>query len=48
MSIDLIKDALPAYAKDIKLNLSTLSQEETLSEQQLWGTFLVSALASRN
>ena len=48
MSIDAIKDALPAYAKDIKLNLSTLSQEETLSEQQLWGTFLVSALASRN
>jgi len=48
MSIDAIKSALPDYAKDIKLNLSSLANDETLNPQQLWGTFLSSALASRN
>lgn len=48
MSLDALKDKLPEYAKDLKLNLSTLAQDETLNEQQLWGTFLVSALAGRN
>ena len=48
MSIDNIKGAMPAYAKDIKLNISSLANDETLNEQQLWGTFVVSALAGRN
>ncbi len=48
MSIEALKNSLPEYAKDIKLNLSTLASEETLDTQKLWGTFLVSALASRN
>ena len=48
MSIEAIKDAIPDYAKDIKLNMSSLANDETLTEQQLWGTFLVSALAGRN
>lgn len=48
MTIDAIKSAMPEYAKDIKLNLSSLANDETLNEQQLWGTFLASALASRN
>ena len=48
MSIDAIKSAMPAYAKDIKLNVSSLSNDETLSPRQLWGTFLVSALACGN
>lgn len=48
MSIDSLKEKLPEYAKDLKLNLSTLSQDETLSTQQLWGTFLATALAGRN
>lgn len=48
MSIDTLKEAMPACAKDIKLNLSSLAQDESLTEQQLWGTFLASALASRN
>lgn len=48
MSIETIKSAIPDYAKDIKLNLSSLSHEETLTSQQLWGTFLASAIASRN
>lgn len=48
MSIDTLKGALPDYARDLKLNLSTLVGEETLTEQQLWGSFVVSAIASRN
>jgi alkyl hydroperoxide reductase subunit D len=48
MSIDTLKNALPDYAKDIKLNLSSLSADESLTPQQLWGCFLASALASRN
>lgn len=48
MSIDNLKERLPEYAKDLKLNLSTLAQEESLNGQQLWGTFLATALAGRN
>ncbi len=48
MSIDALKDQLPDYAKDLKLNLSTLSNDETLSAQQRAGAMLASALASRN
>lgn len=48
MSIDDLKNQLPEYAKDIKLNLSSLANDETLSAQQLWGTFLASALGTRN
>lgn len=48
MSIDRLKAALPAYAKDIKLNLGAVLRAESLSEQQLWGAALASALATRN
>ncbi|PJB68935.1 MAG: alkyl hydroperoxide reductase [Alphaproteobacteria bacterium CG_4_9_14_3_um_filter_47_13] len=48
MSLDDLKEKLPDYAKDLKLNLSTLVQEEILTTQQLWGTFLATALAGRN
>lgn len=47
MSIDSLKGRMPAYAKDVKLNLSSLANDEGLSEQQKWGTFLASALATR-
>ncbi|MDZ4363756.1 carboxymuconolactone decarboxylase family protein [Brevundimonas sp.] len=45
MSIDTLRDLLPAYAKDISLNLSSLASETILSDQQKWGTFLASAHA---
>ncbi|MGB0720038.1 MAG: carboxymuconolactone decarboxylase family protein [Bdellovibrionales bacterium] len=48
MSIENLKNQIPDYAKDIKLNLSSLANDETLSAQQLWGTFLATALAGRN
>ncbi|MGH6620197.1 MAG: carboxymuconolactone decarboxylase family protein [Alphaproteobacteria bacterium] len=48
MSLDTIKQALPPYAKDIKLNLSSVVDDEALSEQQRYGTLVAAALASRN
>ncbi|MDG3011434.1 alkyl hydroperoxide reductase [Rhodococcus sp. D2-41] len=48
MSIDNLKAALPEYAKDLKLNLSSLARSTELSEQQLWGTFLACAAATRS
>ena len=48
MSIEALKDALPDYAKDLKLNLSSLASETVLTEQQRAGTFIACALAARN
>ncbi len=48
MSIETLKNRLPEYAKDLKLNLSSLAVEASLSEQQRAGTFVASAIASRN
>ena len=48
MSLESLKALLPDYAKDLKLNLSSLASETALTQQQLAGTFIVSALASRN
>jgi alkyl hydroperoxide reductase subunit D len=48
MSIEALKDRLPAYAKDIKLNLSNILNPTALTKQQLWGAILVSAIAARN
>ena len=49
MSIDTLIDGLPNYAKDLKLNYSTLvRQNNDLTAQQLWGTVVASAIATRN
>lgn len=48
MSIDNLKSSLPEYAKDQKLNIGTLTRSTELSEQQLWGTLVASAAATRN
>jgi len=45
MSIDALRDLMPAYAKDISLNLSSLANETLLNDQQKWGCFLASAHA---
>ena len=45
MSLDTLRDALPAYAKDLSLNLSSLANETVLNDQQKWGAFLASAWA---
>jgi alkyl hydroperoxide reductase subunit D len=48
MSIESLKSRLPEYAKDLKLNLSSLAAETVLTEQQKVGAFVASALAARN
>ncbi len=49
MSLDELIERIPGYAKDLKLNYSSLVRQQTeLSSQQLWGTLVASAIASRN
>ncbi len=48
MSIENIREALPEYAKDLKLNLSSIARSTVLNEQQLWGTLLAAAAATRS
>jgi alkyl hydroperoxide reductase subunit D len=45
MSIDALRDQLPAYAKDLAMNLTTLAGETTLNDAQKWGCFIASAYA---
>lgn len=48
MAIENLKNSLPEYAKDLKLNLSSISRTTVLDEEQLWGTLLTAAAASRS
>jgi alkyl hydroperoxide reductase subunit D len=48
MSIEALKNALPDYARDLKLNLSALPRDPALTPQQTYGGLLAAALASRN
>ena len=48
MSVENLKDALPEYAKDLKLNLGSITRSTVLDQEQLWGTLLASAAATRN
>jgi len=51
MNIEKIRDALPDYARDLKLNLGsvlTSTGAPGLNEKQLWSIALASAIAARN
>jgi alkyl hydroperoxide reductase subunit D len=48
MSLQSLRDVLPDYAKDLKLNLGSLSTESILDDQKKWGTFLASAHGAAN
>jgi alkyl hydroperoxide reductase subunit D len=48
MSIEVLKERLPDYAKDQRLNLSSLLNDSVLTPQQRWGALLATALAARN
>lgn len=48
MSIDALKEALPEYAKDLKLNLGSIARSTELTEQQLWGALVATAAATRH
>ena len=47
MSLDDLRDRIPDYAKDIRLNLGTLASETTLNDQQKFGAFLAAAYGSK-
>jgi alkyl hydroperoxide reductase subunit D len=49
MSLDALIETLPASAKDLKLNYSSLVRNNTeLTPQQLWGTVVATAIATRS
>jgi alkyl hydroperoxide reductase subunit D len=51
VSLDTIRDALPDYARDLKLNLGsvlTTTGAPGLNEKQVWSIALASAIAARN
>lgn len=48
MSLENIKNAIPDYAKDIKLNISGLANEDTLTPQQFWGCMAACAMTGGN
>ena len=49
MNLDAVIENLPSYAKDLRLNFSTVVRQQTdLTAQQLWGTVVASAVAARN
>jgi lipoyl-dependent peroxiredoxin subunit D len=51
MTLEDIRDALPEYARDLKLNLGSVltpAGAPGLSERQIWAVALASAAASRN
>jgi len=43
MGVPALKEALPSYAKDIRLNLDSAIAVSRLPEQRLWGTVLATA-----
>jgi alkyl hydroperoxide reductase subunit D len=43
-----LRDQLPDFARDIKLNLQSVMAESSLSVAQRWGVAVASAAASRN
>lgn len=50
MSIDTIKQRLPDYARDLKINLGNVldpDQHQHLSAEQVWGVAVATAIASR-
>lgn len=49
MTLEALLDTLPGYAKDLKLNFSTVvAQQIDLTPQQSWGTAVAAAYATGN
>lgn len=46
--IEKLREALPDAAKDTRLNLQSVFQSSSLTVEQLWGTAVASAIATRN
>jgi alkyl hydroperoxide reductase subunit D len=48
MTLEQLLENCPNYAKDLKLNMSSVMRQAELTEQQTWGTAVCSAMAARN
>jgi len=48
MSIETLKDGIPDFAKDVRLNLTSMASDETLDPQTKYGLFLACAIATRS
>jgi alkyl hydroperoxide reductase subunit D len=48
ITIEELLETVPAWAKDLKLNMQSVLKQTELTEQQLWGTVAASAVAARN
>lgn len=48
MSLENIKNAIPDYAKDIRLNVSGMANDDTLTPQQFWGCAVACSMATEN
>jgi alkyl hydroperoxide reductase subunit D len=48
MSIDHLKDEIPDFAKDVRLNLASMASDESMAPQTKYGLFLAAAVATRN
>lgn len=48
MSLELLRERLPGYARDLRLNLANVLQGGALTPAQAYGTALAVAAASRN
>ncbi|MDH7799910.1 MULTISPECIES: carboxymuconolactone decarboxylase family protein [unclassified Beijerinckia] len=48
MSIEALKARIPDFAKDVRLNLSSLASDESLGQQTKWGLLLAVAISTRN
>ncbi|MBY0504320.1 MAG: carboxymuconolactone decarboxylase family protein [Bryobacteraceae bacterium] len=47
MTYEAFLDSIPEYAKDLKLNLTSLLKQAELTEQQTWGTVIASVMGAR-
>ena len=48
MSFEKFTDSLPGFARDIRINLGNVLKQPELTADQLWGTAVASAIATRN
>jgi alkyl hydroperoxide reductase subunit D len=48
MTLEQLLEALPDYAKDLKLNMGSVLRQTELTLQQTWGTALACAIAARS
>lgn len=48
MTIEALKARIPDFANDVKLNLSSMASDESMSAQTKYGLLLAAAIATRN